>query len=99
MIKEIRLREEAEEDLNEAAIWYQQQQTGLGNDFLDEVLTLSQSIKEHPLTYPIVHRSSAVRGQFSHLTFRMFNVRTDPFHFQLSHLILVRCWYCNRRSQ
>ena len=56
MIKEIRLREEAEADLSEAAIWYQQQQRGLGDDFLDEVLTLSQSIKEHPLAYPVVHR-------------------------------------------
>ena len=56
MIREIRLREEAEADLSEAAIWYQQQQKGLGYNFLDEVLTLSQSIKEHPHAYPIVHR-------------------------------------------
>jgi plasmid stabilization system protein ParE len=56
MTKEIRLREEAEADLSEAAIWYQQQQRGLGNEFLDEVLSLFQSIQNHPRAYPIVHR-------------------------------------------
>lgn len=56
MIQEIRLREEAEEDLSEAAIWYQQQQKGLGYEFLDEVFEVSQSIKNHPFAYPIVHR-------------------------------------------
>jgi len=64
MIKEIRLREEAEVDLSEAAIWYQQQQRGLGYEFLDEVLELSQSIKDHPLAYPIVHRE--VRRALTH---------------------------------
>jgi plasmid stabilization system protein ParE len=56
MSKEIRLREEAEADLSEAANWYQQQQRGLGYEFLDEVLVLLQSIQDHPLAYPIVHR-------------------------------------------
>ena len=46
----------SEADLNEAANWYQQQQIGLGNDFLDEVLTLIHSIQRQPLAYPIIHR-------------------------------------------
>jgi len=64
MIKEIRLREEAELDLSEAAIWYQQQQRGLGHEFLDEVFELSQSIKDHPFAYPVVHRE--VRRALTH---------------------------------
>jgi len=58
MTKEIRLRDEAEADLNEAAIWYQQQQGGLGNEFLDEVVSLLQSIQQHPLAYPVIHRET-----------------------------------------
>ena len=58
MITEIRLREEAEADLYEAALWYQQQQRGLGNDFLDEVYKSLQFIQQHPLAYPIVHRDT-----------------------------------------
>ena len=58
MTMEIRLREEAEADLNEAAIWYQEQQRGLGYDFLDEIRDLLQSIQLQPLAYPIVHRNT-----------------------------------------
>ena len=43
MIKEIRLREEAEVDLSEAAIWYQQQQSGLGDEFLDEHAAIAKT--------------------------------------------------------
>ena len=34
----VRLREEAELDLAEAATWYESQRSGLGNEFLDSVL-------------------------------------------------------------
>ncbi len=58
MILNIRLREEAEADLTEAAIWYQQQQRGLGCEFLDEVVSLLKSIQNHPRAYPIIHRKT-----------------------------------------
>ena len=32
------IREHAETDIEEAAVWYEQQHEGLGDDFLDEVL-------------------------------------------------------------
>lgn len=57
-MKEIRLREEAEADLNEAAVWYQQQKVGLGYEFLDEAVSLLLSIQQHPLAYPIIHRET-----------------------------------------
>ena len=58
MTMEIRLREEAEADLYDAAIWYQEQQRGLGYDFLDGLRDLLQSIQLQPLAYPIVHRNT-----------------------------------------
>lgn len=54
----IRLREEAEIDLEEAASWYESQRQGLGHDFLDTVLDMLGSIEQSPLSYPIVHRNT-----------------------------------------
>ena len=57
-MQEIRLRPEAEQDLDEAAIWYDKQQPGLGQRFLDEVLATFVSIAEMPRKYPSVHRAT-----------------------------------------
>lgn len=54
----VRLREEAELELAEAASWYESQLTGLGHDFLDSVLETLDGIGENPEAYPIVHRST-----------------------------------------
>ena len=58
MTLEVRLRPEAEQDLADAAAWYEEQRQGLGHDFLDEVLTMLASIAETPLMYPNVHRNT-----------------------------------------
>lgn len=53
----IRLREEAEFDVEEAATWYESHRQGLGHEFLDIVLEMLGSIEQSPLSYPIVHRN------------------------------------------
>ncbi|WP_368428830.1 type II toxin-antitoxin system RelE/ParE family toxin [Sulfuricaulis sp.] len=58
MTLEVRLRPEAEQDLADAATWYEEQRQGLGHEFLDEVLTMLTSIAETPLMYPDVHRNT-----------------------------------------
>ena len=50
----VRLRQEAEADLAEAARWYEEQQPGLGSEFLDEVRRSLSSISDHPGLYPRV---------------------------------------------
>jgi len=55
---EVRLRPEAEQDLADAAAWYEEQRQGLGHEFLDEVLMMLSSIEETPLMYPNVHRNT-----------------------------------------
>ena len=52
----LRLRPEAEQDLSEAATWYEAQQKSLGHQFLDEVAVTLDAIQNAPLMYPIVHR-------------------------------------------
>ena len=58
MILEVRLRPEAEQDLSDAAAWYEAQVPGLGHRFLDEVLAAFSSVSETPLMYPVVHRNT-----------------------------------------
>lgn len=55
---ELRLRPDAERDLERAAIWYEQQSPGLGSDFLDEIAKTLQRIAEFPALYPVVHRKT-----------------------------------------
>lgn len=56
MTFEVRLRPEAEQDLAEAATWHEARRSGLGHDFLDEVVTTLSNIAETPLRYPNLHR-------------------------------------------
>jgi plasmid stabilization system protein ParE len=58
MTLEIRLRPEAEQDLAEAAAWYEQQRPGLGQEFLDEALAALSTISEMPFIYAVVHRAT-----------------------------------------
>ena len=50
------IRPEAETDIEEAALWYEEQRQGLGQEFLDEVLGLCKTISENPAMYPVAHR-------------------------------------------
>jgi plasmid stabilization system protein ParE len=58
MTVEVRLRPEAEEDLEEAATWYESQRPGLGQQFLDEVLTALATLSELPLGYAVIYRNT-----------------------------------------
>jgi plasmid stabilization system protein ParE len=54
----------AEEDTLEAAIWYEERQVGLGEDFLDEVNRAVRALSDDALHYGI----------------RFANVRCKPLH-------------------
>ncbi len=58
MTLEVRLRPEAELDLADAALWYEAQRSELGQQFLDEIVSVFSSIAEAPLLYPVVHRKT-----------------------------------------
>ena len=61
MTFEVRLRPEAELDLADAALWYEEQQRELGHNFLDEVLSILSTIAETTLIYPLVTGTRGVR--------------------------------------
>jgi plasmid stabilization system protein ParE len=54
----LRVRPEAEQDIEEAAAWYEQQRLGLGHEFLDEVLRVFEKLSGQPALYPEVHRET-----------------------------------------
>lgn len=57
MTAEVRLRPEAEQDLLEAALWYEANEPGLGGQFLDRVQATLAAIAGQPTAYTAVHDS------------------------------------------
>ena len=57
MTRRISFHEMAEQELNEAASYYNAQRPGLGNVFLDEVEDATNQIRDHPEAAPLVNRS------------------------------------------
>lgn len=54
----VRIRPDAERDLEDAAQWYELQRQGLGHEFLDSVEQTLNLISETPSLFPAVHRQS-----------------------------------------
>jgi plasmid stabilization system protein ParE len=50
------LRKEAQDDLKDAAAWYEEQRHGLGGEFLDEAASTLNRIGGTPFAYADVHR-------------------------------------------
>ena len=74
MTFEVRIRPEAEQDISEAASWYEQQQSGLGQEFLDEALAVCMRLAEAPLAYELIHRCArrALLRRFPFAVFYIF---------------------------
>lgn len=58
MTHRVRLRPEAEEDIEQAASWYQRQREGLAYEFIDAVEAALNAIKEKPEAYPKVYKTA-----------------------------------------
>lgn len=85
----VRLREEAERDLYSAASWYEQQRSGLGHEFLDEILSALQVIPEQPLMYPVVHRNTR-RALISRFPFGIY------FRVEQSCIVVLAIMHASR---
>ncbi|NKC10749.1 MAG: type II toxin-antitoxin system RelE/ParE family toxin [Gammaproteobacteria bacterium] len=53
----VRLRPQADADLEEAAHWYEEQVDDLGSEFLDESLRTISRISKHPASYPLMFQN------------------------------------------
>jgi len=59
------LRPEAEVDIGEAATWYEDQQSGLGDEFLEAVVQAVDALSANPLLTSVRHRRRNIRWVFS----------------------------------
>jgi toxin ParE1/3/4 len=57
MTIQILISSEAEADITEAFIWYQNQNQGLGNDFLLCIEAVLSQIERNPEAFQLVHRN------------------------------------------
>ena len=76
MTFEVRVRPEAEQDMSEAASWYELQQRGLGHEFLDEALAVYMRLGETPLACELIYRS-ARRALLRRFPFAVFYTFED----------------------
>ena len=54
-MKRIFIRKEAEDDLNEVFAWYEDIRVGLGEEFIESVEHVLNTISRSPKIYPSVH--------------------------------------------
>lgn len=56
MGKKFIVRREAEAEINEAFVWYEEHVPGLGSDFLVQIDACFSIIEKTPELYPVVHK-------------------------------------------
>jgi toxin ParE1/3/4 len=61
MIRRLIIREAAEADISAAALWYQKQRAGLGDEFVNEVDAAIKSAAANPRKYRRLRRRPEVR--------------------------------------
>lgn len=60
----VELRPEVEEDVAEAAAWYESRQAGLGAEFVEEVIRVWDQLEENPLLNSRRHSAKNVRWRY-----------------------------------
>ena len=63
-MKTVRFLRPAEQEMLDAARYYEAQARGLGDDFLDKIDSAVRDITEHPERWPVLHLD--VRRRFIH---------------------------------
>lgn len=61
---EVVARPQAKEDIREAAEWYDTQRAGLGDEFIEEVLTVLDALEVNPLLHCRRHPTKNIRWRY-----------------------------------
>ena len=70
------IRMEAEVDITDAAIWYHNEQPGLGQEFLGEIESVIAKAAENPFRFQCLRRKPEVRrALMDRFPYRVFFVR------------------------
>lgn len=59
------VQSEVDNDLREAVSWYEEQELGLGQKFLNETLDAIERLRRNPYLYYVRHRSRQVRWSYT----------------------------------
>ncbi len=57
-------RPQAEDDILEAAEWYDTQRSGLGDEFTEEILSVFDALEENPLLHCLRHPTKNIRWRY-----------------------------------
>jgi len=57
-------RPQAEDDITEAADWYDNQSAGLGDEFIDEILAVFDELRSNPLLHGRRHLTKNIRWRY-----------------------------------
>jgi hypothetical protein len=58
MSRRLVLRVQAEDDIDEAASWYESEKAGLGLKLIQDANFLFERIEDNPFQFPVVHRET-----------------------------------------
>ena len=71
-------RAEAQAEIESAFLWFEEQQSGLGVEFIVQLEKLDARIAENPYLYPIVEPPDVRRGLFRRFPYSLFyRIRAD----------------------
>jgi plasmid stabilization system protein ParE len=60
----VEFRPEVESDVAEAAAWYEARQTGLGAEFVEEIIGVWEALAENPLLHCRRHPTKNIRWRY-----------------------------------
>ena len=84
------LTDAAERDIDAAAIWYENESTGVGKQFLDAVGAALSRVEEDPHNFPVVHRDKR-RALLKRFPYALY------FRLDSPKVVVVGCFH-GRRS-
>jgi toxin ParE1/3/4 len=81
----VEIRPEVEQDVRDAAQWYDSQQSGLGVEFVEEIIRIWDGLAENPLLNSRRHPSKNIRWRYPD----RFPYRVIYEVHETEHLIIV----------
>lgn len=93
MKKPLIVRPEAEGDMDDAYLWYEDRVPGLGSDFLLCVDAVIASIERNPQIYPVVHRDIVRRALTRRFPYEIFFVEGE------SKISVIAVFHARRNPQ
>jgi plasmid stabilization system protein ParE len=92
VIRTIKFRQDAENELKDARDWYESCAEGLGIEFLKALDTCLNAVSQHPTSYPRVHGQTR-RALFRHFPYSLvYRVEGDD-------ILVIACHHHRQRPE